>query len=140
MEFSLKIGLLSLFFFFSFLFSFFFSFFLFCFVLFFGVVSLLFFSSFFSFFFLLLVFLSYFLLKSSNTPLLFLNLHFYGVLNHRLSCLQAIFNRIGCFVAQNEILIAWAWQICFCLEFVSRRLLENRTDCRGTVHDETPSV
>ena len=34
-----------------------------------------FFSSF--FFFLFLVFLSYFLLKSSNTPLLFLNFHFH---------------------------------------------------------------
>ena len=35
------------------------------------------FSSFFLFSFLLLVFLSYFLLKSSNTPLLFLNFHFH---------------------------------------------------------------
>ena len=35
------------------------------------------FFSFFSFFFLFLVFLSYFLLKSSNTPLLFLNFHFH---------------------------------------------------------------
>ena len=34
------------------------------------------FSSFFLFSFLLLVFLSYFLLNSSNTPLLFLNFHF----------------------------------------------------------------
>ena len=47
---------------FSFLFLFCFSFFL----LFFSFLS-----------FLLLVFLSYFLLKSSNTPLLFLNLHFH---------------------------------------------------------------
>ena len=34
-------------------------------------------ENFFSFFFLFLVFLSYFLLKSSNTPLLFLNFHFH---------------------------------------------------------------
>ena len=53
--------------------KFFFSFFLFCFS----------FPSFFSFFlfsflsFLFLVFLSHFLLKSSNTPLLFLNFHFH---------------------------------------------------------------
>ena len=53
-------------------FSFFFFFFLFFFVF------LLFFLIFFSFLsFLLLVFLSYFLLKSSNTPLLFLNFHFH---------------------------------------------------------------
>ena len=53
-----------------FLFSFFLSFFCFSF----------FFSSFFSFFFSFIafaVFLSYFLLKSSNTPLLFLNFHFH---------------------------------------------------------------
>ena len=37
----------------------------------------LFFLLFFLFSFLLLVFLSYFLLKSSNTPLLFLNFHFH---------------------------------------------------------------
>ena len=36
-----------------------------------------FFSPFFFLFFLFLVFLSYFLLKSSNTPLLFLNFHFH---------------------------------------------------------------
>ena len=55
----------NLFFFFLFFLSFFF-------------VFLLFFLIFFSFLsFLLLVFLSYFILKSSNTPLLFLNFHFH---------------------------------------------------------------
>ena len=53
-------------------FVFLFSFFLFCFSFF---SFFFFFCSFLSF--LLLVFLSYFLLKSSNTPLLFLNFHFH---------------------------------------------------------------
>ena len=56
---------------FVFLFSFFLSFFF----------LLLFFFFFFFLSFLLLVFLSYFLLKSSNTPLLFLNFHFHLNIN-----------------------------------------------------------
>ena len=91
------------------LFFFFLSFFLF-----FVVFLLLFFPLLFSF--LLLVFLSYFLLKSSNTPLLFLNFHFHLTITLQKKERSPIFKL-------NSIYISKFWVCVFVFKyFISKSL------------------
>ena len=80
--------------------------------------SFFFFSSFLSFLsFLLLAFLSYFLLKSSNTPLLFLNFHF-----HLNITLQKKRKRSTIFKL-NSIYISKSWVFVFVFKyFISKSL------------------